>query len=273
MFTFPNTPEKLTIAEQGIVDYIASHRDEFLCMTISRLSETLNISEATISRFSRHVGFKDFKSLKLYIMENTSRRGPAQKVSNTLRTGSGDFLSYWMEKQRFNIQKTLEMMDQDEFNRAVEAIKAARRVFIYAKNASGAPARLAEFRLSRLGLDTRFLPTGGTELLERLAAVEAGDIVIIFGFSKLSKGASVILEQRAKAGFKVILFTSRTYHDDNADIRLFVYRGEENEFHSMCAPSAVVDAIALALSKSMGDEAMGRLEAIQRLKTEYKDRI
>ena len=41
----------------------------------------------------------------------------------------------------------------------------------------------------------------------------------------------------------------------------------------MCAPSAVVDAIALALSKSMGDEAMGRLEAIQRLKTEYKDRI
>ena len=48
-FSFPLTPDKLTAAEQLIIEYITGHRDEFLCMTIGQLSDELNLSEATIS--------------------------------------------------------------------------------------------------------------------------------------------------------------------------------------------------------------------------------
>ena len=51
-FSFPLTPDKLTAAEQLIIEYITGHRDEFLCMTIGQLSDELNLSEATISRFA-----------------------------------------------------------------------------------------------------------------------------------------------------------------------------------------------------------------------------
>ena len=42
--SFPQMPEKLTSTEQDIVEYIAAHRDEFLCMTIGqvRTSNTSN---------------------------------------------------------------------------------------------------------------------------------------------------------------------------------------------------------------------------------------
>ena len=43
-FSFPLTPDKLTAAEQLIIEYITGHRDEFLCMTIGQLSDELNIS-------------------------------------------------------------------------------------------------------------------------------------------------------------------------------------------------------------------------------------
>lgn len=46
-FSFPLTPDKLTAAEQLIIEYITGHRDEFLCMTIGQLSDELNLSEAT----------------------------------------------------------------------------------------------------------------------------------------------------------------------------------------------------------------------------------
>ena len=36
--SFPQMPDKLTSTEQDIVEYIAAHRDEFLCMTIGQLS-------------------------------------------------------------------------------------------------------------------------------------------------------------------------------------------------------------------------------------------
>ena len=67
--SFPQMPEKLTSTEQDIVEYIAAHRDEFLCMTIGQLSSALHISEATVSRFARHVGCEDFKHLKRTVVE------------------------------------------------------------------------------------------------------------------------------------------------------------------------------------------------------------
>ena len=54
-FSFPQTPDRLTDTEQSIIEYIAGHKDQFLCMTIGQLSVELSISEATISRFARHV--------------------------------------------------------------------------------------------------------------------------------------------------------------------------------------------------------------------------
>ncbi len=274
-FSFPQTPEKLTATEQTIVEYIAGHRDEFLCMTISQLSAALNISEATISRFSRHVGCNDFKHLKRVIVEQTVQKGPAQKLANALQSGNGDFLHDWMTEQQYNLQKTLELMDQDQFSKAVETLQGAHRVFLYAKNASRAPAQLLEFRLRRIGINVYRISSGGSELLESLAHISSDDLVVLFGFLKLSTEGRIILDYQQQAGYKVILFTSRTYHEEDQHkmIRLFVYRGEENEYHSMSAPIAVVDALILALSARMGTEAVDRLESIRRLKTEYRKRL
>ena len=98
--SFPQMPEKLTSTEQDIVEYIAEHRDEFLCMTIGQLPAALHISEATVSRFARHVGCEDFKHLKRTVVEQTIQRGPVQKLSNTLQAKEGDILAAWMEQQR-----------------------------------------------------------------------------------------------------------------------------------------------------------------------------
>lgn len=273
--SFPQMPDKLTATEQTIIEYITGHRDEFLYMTIGQLSAALNISEATISRFARHVGCCDFKHLKRVVMEQTVQKGPAQKLTNTLQTRSDDFLQYWMEQQQYNLQKTMELLDQTEFSKAVEAIRSAHRVFLYAKNASRAPAQLLEFRLRRICIDVRRIPAGGSELLESLTPMRADDLVILFGFSKVSAEGRVILDYQKRVGFKTLLFTSRAYHDEEhrADINLFVYRGEENEYHSMSAPVAVVDALVLAVSAQMGTAAVDCLEAIRQLKKEYGKRL
>ena len=135
-FSFPQTPDRLTDTEQSIIEYIAGHKDQFLCMTIGQLSVELSISEATISRFARHVGCCDFKHLKRVIMEQTVHKGPAQKLKNTLQAKSDNLLHDWMEQQQYNLQKTLELLDEQEFSRAVHTLRTARKVFLYAKNAS-----------------------------------------------------------------------------------------------------------------------------------------
>src|SRR5699024_10484676 len=174
--SFPQMPEKLTSTEQDIVEYIAAHRDEFLCMTIGQLSSALHISEATVSRFARHVVCEDFKHLKRTVVEQTIQRGPVQKLSNTLQAKEGDILAAWLEQQRYNLQKTLDLLDRDAFAAAVSALLGARKIFLHARNASRAPAVLLEYRLRRIGLDVEQLPAAGSELAERLALIGSRDV-------------------------------------------------------------------------------------------------
>ena len=195
--SFPQMPEKLTSTEQDIVEYIAAHRDEFLCMTIGQMSAALHISEATVSRFARHVGCEDFKHLKRTVVEQTIQRGPAQKLNHTLQTGDGDLLTAWMEQQRYNLQKTLDLLDREAFASAVAALLGARKIFLHARNASRAPAVLLEYRLRRIGLEVEQLPAAGSELAERLAAIGPQDVVVLFA---AGRGRAVRLCQGIAGG-------------------------------------------------------------------------
>ena len=50
---FPIRPERLTPAEQRLLEYIEGNREEFLFMTIGQLAAKMGLSEATISRFAK----------------------------------------------------------------------------------------------------------------------------------------------------------------------------------------------------------------------------
>lgn len=269
--SFPVKPDKMTSTEKIVAEYIVEHKEEILFLTIGQLASTLNISEATISRFVRHVGCKNFKHLKQVVMEQTVQKGAAQKLANTLLTGEGDLLENWMEQQQYNLQKTLELMSKSEFDRASRTLAEAHRVFIYAKNASRALAQLLEFRLRRLGIDVHLMPSGGTEILEGLAHVCEDDVVILFGFSKVSTEGRMILDYQRTVGYTTILFTGLLYpkEEQEADIHLFVYRGEENAYHSMSAATAIVDALVLATSDYIGADAVTSLDRIRMLKNKY----
>lgn len=270
--TFPSMPEKLTANEAALLEFINQHSDQFLFLSIAQLAETLSMSEATVSRFARHVGCRDFKHLKQVVLAQTqTRTGPADKLAATLAEGDGAPLPHWLEQQRYCLEKTEALLDPAEFHRAVQAIVEARRVFVYAKNASRSMAELLRFRLRRVGVDVRLLAGAGNELLEGLAAAAPGDLVVVFSFSKRSTEGAILLDWQREAGYRTLLFTGQLspLPDPQPDIRLFVYRGEANEYHSMAAPAAIVDALVLGVSAKLGDRAVDRLARLRALKQRY----
>lgn len=270
--TFPSMPDKLTANEAALLEFINQHSDRFLFLSIAQLAETLSMSEATVSRFARHVGCRDFKHLKQVVLAQTqTRTGPADKLAATLAEGDGAPLPHWLEQQRYCLEKTEALLDPAEFHRAVQAIVEARRVFVYAKNASRSMAELLRFRLRRIGVDVRLLAGAGNELLEGLAAAGPGDLVVVFSFSKRSTEGAILLDWQREAGYRTLLFTGQLspLPDPQPDIRLFVYRGEANEYHSMAAPAAIVDALVLGVSAKIGDRAVDRLARLRALKQRY----
>lgn len=268
---FPQSPEKLTPAERRLLEFIESHREEFLFMTIGQLSADLGVSEATISRFARHLGCQDFKQLKNHVLAQNHLEGPAGKLARTvLADGEFDPRRY-LQQQQACLQKTMEVLDPAAFEQALEALLSARRIFIQAKSASASMGQLLFFRLRRLGLPVELLPGSGTELLEGLVQAGAGDLVVFFGFSKVSAEGRMILRRQPAAGYRTLCFTGRLHPpaEERADMNLYVYRGTEKEYHSMTAAAALVDTLVVAASQRLGADGAARLKELHRMKQQF----
>lgn len=267
---FPQASQKLTPTEQRLLEFIEGNREEFLFMTIGQLSQRLEISEATISRFARHLGCQDFKQLKTVVMDQNHLEGPAGKLASTLAGGSFHAATY-LRKQQFCLEKTLEHLDEETFNAGLQAILTARHIFIHAKSASASMGQLLFFRLRRLGLWVNMIPSGGSEMLEGLAQAEKEDLVILFGFSKISREGRVILGQQSQIGYQTLCFTSRLHlpPEERATFQLYVCRGEEREYHSMTAAAALVDALIVALSEQLGGDGAQHLNRLHQMKKNY----
>ena len=95
----PTRPGELTRAEQKILDYINTNTDAFLFSSIGQLAQRLELSDATVSRFARHVGCRDFKALKSLVLEQSP--GPAVKAGRPRSVREIIFpLRAWLERQR-----------------------------------------------------------------------------------------------------------------------------------------------------------------------------
>lgn len=261
-----------TKSDMRLAEFVEQFGEEILFMNIGQVAEKLGMSEATISRCVRHLGFSDFKDLKKNLIAEKTDGGAASKIVGTL-TKEDFALDSWFAWQQDYLRRTAEKLTQEDMDKAVDCIKEAKNVYIYAKNASGSMAQLLFYRLRRIGISVTLLPSGGSQIVEGLSHVEKEDLVILFGFSKMSKEGRLILDYQKDMGYKIVTFTSRSYlpDDEKGDVNLYVYRGEQGEYHSMVAVAAVVDILVLTLAEKMKTDATKQLKRLETLKKSYRE--
>ena len=225
--TVPGREGKYTKSDEKILEFMESHTDEFLFMSIGEVAKRLEVSEATISRAARHLGYRDFKEMKNEIIGQKTGKGAAGKIAGTLLKTQGFDIGKWFAMQQECLSSTLENFDQKEFSRAVSQIQSARNIYIHGKNASASSAQLLFFRLRRLGYKVFMVPSGGSEVIEGIVHAGEGDLVIIFSYSKVSVEGKMILEYAKTAGYTTMAFTSRLYapQEQRADINLSFHDG------------------------------------------------
>ncbi|PXV93462.1 RpiR family transcriptional regulator [Lachnotalea glycerini] len=265
-----------TKTERKIINYIYENPSSFVHISISELAKRLGTSESTISRFARHTGYADFKELRnavLCHLEGNS--SPAEKLNHTIYKQDLSSFDGMLHYQQFCIEKTLTLLDEEQLEAAMSAIIEANTIYIYAKGAAVSIAQLLKFRLSRFGFRIVLLPPGSSELFEFMNFITADDVVFLIGFQKTPREAEVLLKHQSIVPYKTILISSRLYN--NAEllptIQLYTYRGEPNEYHSMTAPIALVDALVLMIASRIGENATKDLKQLHSLKEKYKDDI
>ena len=137
------TGRKLSKGQKRIAEFIVNHYDKAAFMTASRLGEKVQVSESTVVRFAIALGYDGYPALQKALQEMIRNRLTAvQRVEMTGDMSESAVLGMVFKADMQNIRQTIEDIDETVFTRVIDALDAARRVYVVGVRSS---APLAEF--------------------------------------------------------------------------------------------------------------------------------
>lgn len=268
---FPN----LTKSEQNIATYLLTNHDEAAFLPAAELAERLDVSEATVVRFAKSVGYDSFPELRRSLQEIFRVRvTPASRLHrklDELKTGEGNVLGQVVDMELQYLTEASHSIAPADFDRGVDVILKGARVFAFGLGPSRILADLVQLRLRRFGFPTYSLTESGRDLLEKLVLLQKEDAVLAMGFHRVTAELIAVIDHAHKLGCRTVLITDTLgpAFKDKVDVILSARRGPVSDFHSLTVPMTIINALILAFAMARSDATLESLNRLQELRSEY----
>ena len=175
--------------QRKIASFILESYDKAAFMTASRLGKKVGVSESTVVRFAFELGYDGYPDMQRSLQKMIRNRlTTVQRIEVTNdRLGDQDLLSMVLQSDIEKIRMTLEELDRDSFEKAVDAIVSARKIYIIGVRSSAAIASFLHFYFNLI-FENVVLVSASTasEVFESLLWVGEGDVVIGVSFPRYS---------------------------------------------------------------------------------------
>ena len=167
------------------------------------------------------------------------------------------------------MERTFQVVKPEQLDLASELLIKARQVYLFAPDVSRGLGNILQYRLLRLGIRLISLP-GGSQIYDSMVNLKSGDLVLLFGYSRLLSEVRVLLSYSREAGYKTILFTDLLTGEflSQADLVLYTCRGEPNDYHSVAVPVLLLDLLIMKTSQAL-DGGLEKAKQLQKLRETY----
>lgn len=195
----------------NVADYILNNKDELKYLRIRQLSEKCNVSEATITRFVKKIGFSSFHNFKMTIaqIETISKE---ETIENTILGDieEKDDLRIIISKIKnefiSTIESTTDNIDIKEIEQAIDVISKAKTISYYCSGNSSIAAKHAFLRFYRAGISSRVY-TDPAEMGVSASLLGSDDVAIGISYSGKTNIVIKSLEIAKKKGATTIAIT------------------------------------------------------------------
>ena len=205
---------KLRPSEQIVADYLRTHANRRLGHSITELAQILGLSEATISRTSRGLGYSGFSDLKLSLAEGAVKRTGLSNIPTELNTD--DSLIATSAKLAnllaASIQSTHANLDTDKLDRCLQAIQSARKILFVGCGGAAAICDEAAHMFMKAGLDVASYSDGYTQIVAA-ANLTADCLMIGISHTGTTQNVANALRLARSSGAKTIAITSDALSD------------------------------------------------------------
>jgi DNA-binding MurR/RpiR family transcriptional regulator len=251
-------------SEEKVANYILTRWQEVLHLPITELAERIGVSEATIVRMCKKMGFRGFQELKIALAMDKVQ--PIKTVHQAVQ--EGDDLETILKKifsaNMRAMEATLNVLSVSALERAINALCNARQIQIYGVGGSGPVALDAQHKFMKTGIPT--VAYVDSHMMAMSASIlEPQDVAIGISASGSSKDIVEALALAKERGATTIGIThyAKTPMDKVLDIKLSVsseetfYRTESTS--ARIAQLSIIDTLYIGVALKRLDKTLENL--------------
>jgi len=260
-----------TKADRALAAYILARPETIPFETAATLAEKVEVSEATVGRFCRSIGYDNLKDLKQQLGQDFGDR--PWLIADRLRDFQAQArqaenpLGRSLELEIAGLVAVYEIAQSADFRRVVERLTTARRVFVCGFQTERAMAAMFAHQLQYLRDGVRLLDLEGGHFAELFATRTEGTALVLFEARRYSRLAKTLAREARSLGVPVTLVTD-AFCDWGRGLvdELFAVPTEFNLFWDSTAQMAsLVNLFMNAVSIEIGPAVEARMTKVSRL--------
>lgn len=249
---------KLSKGQKLIAEYIINNYDKAAFMTASKIGQKVGVSESTVVRFANTLGFEGYPQLQRALQEIIKTKlTTVQRVEmGTQYSNEGDIIRKVLRSDMDNIHYTLENIDYDVFQKVINEIFLADKIYIVGLRSSTALAEYFGFYLNMILDNVRIVGYGVSDIFEQTLRVTENDLVIGISFPRYSNRTIEALRYIKEQNVKIIGITDTVLSPLN-EICSYTLTAKSNMasfVDSLVAPLSLLNAIIVAVGMREKDE-------------------
>ena len=265
----------LSKGQKLLASYITDNYDKAVFLTAAKLGDVVGVSESTVVRFATHLGYKgypDFQKALEELVRNKLNSVQRMELSYG-RISKSKILESVLHSDAERIKESIEMIDPNAFDMAVETILNAKRIYIVGIRSCAPLAGFLAFYLNMMFDDVRLLSTNSSsELFEQMVRINKDDVIIGISFPRYSMRTLKAMEFANNRSAKVITITDSVHSPMNlySSCNLIAKSDMASIVDSLVAPLSVINALIVALCMKKQGEVVNTLEMLEDIWDEYQ---
>ncbi len=239
-------------------DAILDHADDLALYSSAELAEISGVSQATLSRLYRQLGFSSFAEVRDEARLLRGRGVPLDRADHPVA------LREHLEADVANVRRCLEGLDPDDLATAVRHLAHDRRVAIIGTRNSYPVALHLRQQLIQVRNRIDLLPLAGQTLGEDITDLGEGDTAVLIGFRRRRRDFPRILDACRASGAFVILIadTAARRYASRTAVWFSCPLDAPGAFDSYAAAMALVALLSSTVATELGDAGRRRVTRV-----------
>ena len=258
---------KFSKGQKKLADFIREDYDKAAFLTAAKMGGEVGVSESTVVRFATALGYDGYPEFQKALGELVRMKlNSIQRMEVTYgRISQGEILTSVLHSDIEKIKLTMEAIDHEAFEMAVDTILKAKRIYVIGIRSCSPLASFLSFYLNLICENVTAVNTNSSsEIFEQLIRVSEDDVVIGISFPRYSMRTLKALEFASNRKATVITLTDSVHSPMTlySSCNLIARSDMASIVDSLVAPMSLINALIVSICLKNSEQVVENIEKI-----------